>query len=283
MNLRFFLKLFIIWVLSSPISAVSASTKAPLPDLPLWMPALKEIKQRGKLIVATTSGHNPLCRMLTPDGKLVGIDIDIMQDLADKLGVKLQMLDHFKGNEDVVNYVAQNKADFGIAKMSYSIERSRKVFYSKPYLVVKQAMLINRRFLTKTSKNMTVVDFLNNERSIIAVVKQSAYYVYAKSLFPKAQIIQGDWDKEIIPKIMKGEITAAFRDEIRVKNHLKTHPVASLTLYPLIFKAQLDPIMVVSRPNSQSLLEWLNAYLNFQLDSSTSVNSLMQKYKEYLK
>lgn len=233
--------------------------------------------------MAMTSGKSPLFQMEDSQKQKVGVDIQLIRDLAASLDVKLKIIDTFKGNEDIVDYVANNKADIGVAKMSYSVERSRRVFCSIPYQIVKMAMLVNRQELTRTSGDLSVLEFLNRAETKIGVVRQSAYSQFAKQLFPNAKIVEGDWDKDIIPQITRGELTAAFRDEIRVKSHLKLNPRASLDLYPLVFKHQTDPILIVSRPNSTQLYIWINSFLTYHAKSSQTVDELMSKYGDYIK
>ena len=56
---------------------------------------LKKIKERGKLIVGTSSGYPPYVFVdaTAGDKKVIGLDVELAQQVANKLGVKLEVQD----------------------------------------------------------------------------------------------------------------------------------------------------------------------------------------------
>ena len=56
---------------------------------------MQTIKQRGKLIVGTSSGYPPYVFVdaESPDKKVIGLDLEMCKQIADKLGVPMEVQD----------------------------------------------------------------------------------------------------------------------------------------------------------------------------------------------
>lgn len=103
---------------------------------------LEEIKNRGKLIVATSADYPPYEFHKIIDGKdtIVGLDAMISKDIADKIGVELEFLDmDFDGLLGAVN---AEKADLVLAGMNATEERKESVNFSEPYYHEKNRIIV---------------------------------------------------------------------------------------------------------------------------------------------
>ena len=81
--------------------------------------ALDNIKERGKLIVATDAAWPPFEYM---EGEnVVGVDVDIAQDIADGLGVDLEVIN--VAFDSLSMYLENGEADLALAAMEASIRR----------------------------------------------------------------------------------------------------------------------------------------------------------------
>ena len=89
--------------------------------------AVDAIKQKGKLVVATSPDYAPFEFQSLVDGKnqVVGADIDMAQAIADELGVKLEISS--MSFDNVLTSLQTGKADLAIAGISATDER-REVF-----------------------------------------------------------------------------------------------------------------------------------------------------------
>src|SRR5688572_24259632 len=52
---------------------------------------MEKIKQRGTIVVGVKNDYKPW-GYLDPSGKIVGMEIDLVNDIAQKLGVKVEMI-----------------------------------------------------------------------------------------------------------------------------------------------------------------------------------------------
>ena len=91
--------------------------------------ALDNIKERGKLIVATDAAWPPFEYM---EGEnVVGVDVDIAQDIADGLGVDLEVIN--VAFDSLSMYLENGEADLALAAITVTEDRAESMEFSDPY------------------------------------------------------------------------------------------------------------------------------------------------------
>lgn len=104
--------------------------------------ALKEIKARGKLVLATSADYPPYEWHMLKDGKdeIVGFDIEIAKALAASIGVPLEIKD--LDFEAIIPSISSGQADIGIAGLSTTPERLEAVNMTDAYFQNQQVVLV---------------------------------------------------------------------------------------------------------------------------------------------
>jgi len=82
--------------------------------------AIADIRARGKLIVGVKADYAPY-GFLDSSGKIVGLEPDLAQDVADVLGVELELVPVVSSNR--MQFLEQGKIDLMIATMTDTQER----------------------------------------------------------------------------------------------------------------------------------------------------------------
>jgi polar amino acid transport system substrate-binding protein len=82
--------------------------------------AIDDIRKRGKLIVGVKADYAPY-GFLDSSGKVVGLEPDLAQDVADVLGVSLELVPVVSSNR--MQFLEQGKIDLMIATMTDTQER----------------------------------------------------------------------------------------------------------------------------------------------------------------
>ncbi len=100
---------------------------------------LDDIKKAGVIVMATTSGFEPF-EVLGTDGKITGVDVDIAQEIAAYLGVKLEIQD--VDFDSIVPGVQTGKYDLGVAGITADDKRRKNVDFSSDYFKASQAIII---------------------------------------------------------------------------------------------------------------------------------------------
>ncbi len=112
------------------IAAFAAALAIMLPSFPAFaQDALDQIKKRGTLIVGVKADYKPY-GFRDPSGKIIGIEPDLAQDVATKLGVKLELVPVVSSNR--MQFLEQGKIDLMIATMNDKPERRKVVYIVEP-------------------------------------------------------------------------------------------------------------------------------------------------------
>jgi len=88
-----------------------------------------KVMKRGKLVVGVKADYKPW-GFRDPSGKLVGMEIDMAQDVADALGVTLELVPVQSSNR--MQFLEQGKIDLMIATMSDKANRRKVVGIPQP-------------------------------------------------------------------------------------------------------------------------------------------------------
>ncbi len=107
----------------------AAMATALVPLSALAQNALDTIKKRGTLIVGVKADYKPY-GFRDPSGKIIGIEPDLAQDVATKLGVKLELVPVVSSNR--MQFLDQGKIDLMIATMNDKPERRKVVYIVQP-------------------------------------------------------------------------------------------------------------------------------------------------------
>lgn len=264
---------------SNPVNAASAAPKAaPTPTAaasPL-APDISRIKQRGELVVAMLATDTPPF-FFERNGELVGLEVDLAKSIARALNVEIRFNREAKSFNEVVDLVAQRRADLGISKLSRTLARAQIVHFSQPYLTLNHALVINRVAFARLASNMRVEDVIREFNGSLGVIARSSFLDFAKLNFPKAKITEYPNWIEVLKAVNTGEVMAAYRDEFEIKRLLKETPSAALTLRTVTLKDLDDTLGIAVGINDPTLLSFVNQMLSQQrekLDIQKVLNAL---------
>lgn len=98
-------------------------------------------RSNGKLVMATNAAFEPY--EYYADGKIVGIDADIAQAIADRLGMELEILD--MDFDAIINAVQSGKADIGAAGMTVNEDRLKNIDFTDTYAKAKQVIIVRAK------------------------------------------------------------------------------------------------------------------------------------------
>ena len=93
----------------------------------------------GKLVIATSPDFPPF-EELQSDGSIVGIEVDIMNIVAERLGKELSI--EQMNFDSVVPGIQAGKFDVGVSGISVTEERQKNVLFTDPYCLAAQAIVV---------------------------------------------------------------------------------------------------------------------------------------------
>ena len=246
-------------------SSSDASTLITTKDGQRVAPEIARIIDRGELIVAMMAVDTaPFFYM--KDGKLTGTDVDMAEAIARELKVNVRFDRSAKTFNQVVEVVADGRADIGISKLSRTLYRAKQILYSDPYLSLRHGLLVNRVQFAKIADDRTIQETLRSFTGKICTIVGSSWEVAGQQYFPKATRVSfPDWD-ECVNAVKKGQVTAAYRDEFEVRKILRKHPDLALTLQTIVFSDLNSSLAIAVNSRNRVLLGFINEFVSLRPD-----------------
>ena len=97
-------------------------------------------RSNGKLVMATNAAFEPY--EYYSDNKVVGIDADMAQAIADRLGMELEIED--MEFDSIIGAVQSGKADIGVAGMTVTEERLQNIDFTDTYTTATQVIIVRK-------------------------------------------------------------------------------------------------------------------------------------------
>ncbi|RJF89011.1 amino acid ABC transporter substrate-binding protein [Oleomonas cavernae] len=247
--------------------------------------AIERIRQKGVLTVAMFAEDVPPFFYKDQGGRLVGIDPGLAEDIASKLGVQLVFNRSATTFDGVVDEVEAGRADIAVSLLSDTLDRARRVNFSRSYVSVRQFLLINRLELGKLiAKNgggradaTAIPAMLNDQASSIGVIGGTSYVGFLKEDFPKARTVEFEtWDA-MLAAVKAGQLVALMYDEIEIGNWRLADPAGSLELRPFHLAGHPDTIAIAMNRNDPDLKAWIDLYLQ-KVEGNGFLASILNTY-----
>ncbi|MEN9244341.1 MAG: transporter substrate-binding domain-containing protein [Gloeomargarita sp. DG02_5_bins_242] len=241
-------------------------------------PDLQAIQQRGVLRVAMLGQDNPPFFARSDQGQLTGVDVDLAENLAAVLGVNVDFIRTAQTFDQVTQLVYSNQADVAISKLTVTLPRATQGLFSQPYLVMRDALLLNRLELAQQGlqNQEALADYIRQFSGRLGVITQTAHARIARQRFPKAEIIEYPRWSEVVAAVERGEVLAAFRDELEVRQLVLNEPKLALYLKTAVLNDSLNWRAVLLPWSSYNLRELVNQYLTLEYGQLTTEKLLKE-------
>lgn len=162
---------------------------------------LEAIRQAGVLKVAAFDGNPPFGFVDEKTRRIAGLDVDVAQALADRLGVQLEVVPTNPANR--VPLLASGKVDLVLANFTITEERARQIDFSIPYFASGTQFLARKGTLRSP-------DQLDGLR--IGVDKGTVNEIVIREQFPQATLIAYDDTPFAFTALRNGNVQAISQD-----------------------------------------------------------------------
>ncbi len=201
------------------------------------------------------------------DGKIVGIDAEIAQAIADKLGMDLVIEDmEFKA---IIPAVTTGKIDFGMAGMTVTEERLQSVNFSETYATGVQAIIV------KEDSEITTVEDLYAEGANWKVGVQDATTgdIYCTDDFGEDRVSKFPVGADAVEALKTGKVDCVIIDNEPAKAYVAMNDGLKILETEYVTE---DYAIAVALDNEE-LLEKINGALTELIEDGT-VQSIIDKY-----
>ena len=215
---------------------------------------LDEIVQRGELRVAVQSGAAPYA-FVNKNGEHTGSMVDFARDMADRMGVKLKILDF--DWDGLIPALLSGKADVLAADMTPTLKRHLKITFCDPWYYVQPCVF------TTTGAPYKTLEEVNNPDVTVGVLLGSTGETIAKQYLPNAKIksYKGG-GRMIVQSLLAGHVNAGVNDDLAVLTVLPDFPPNSVRLLDKRLGNGKDPLAFAVRHDSVNLWQWINLYFD---------------------
>lgn len=166
---------------------------------------LSDVLQRGTIRIAVNTGNEPR-QFVDQNGDLQGYDIDIANELAKQLGVKIEFI-----RTDVAGRVAMlqsHKADITVATFTPTLDRMKTVSFTDPYTT--DVLML----MTRTSrKELNILADFNKPEIKIALGRGSTAGKALAKYVPKATVVELPGLADIVQALEAGQIDATCSND----------------------------------------------------------------------
>ena len=206
-------------------------------------------KNGDELVMVTEAGFKPY--EYYEGGEIVGVDVDIAEEIAKYLGKKLVVKD--VAFDSIINELNSGKADFAAAGMSVTPERMEEVDFSLEYVVSNQVVMVR--------KNSDIsLDKIDGKK--IAVQLGSVADTYANKNFKNSEIISQKKYLTMIEDLKAGKVDLIIMDNLPAKEIIDENSELKI-LDGYLFS---DIYGIAVKKRNSELLESINTVLSKLID-----------------
>ena len=223
----------------------------------------------GTLTVGTAAEYEPFEYM--EDGQYKGFDLDLIQDIAKKLGLTVEFAN--VDFDTIVPGVSSGaKYDVGIGAITVTPERKKEVDFTDSYYMDDQAIVTMKDNADITSDNYK--EKLDSADAKIAVQSGSTAEAFAKENFPNAELVPFKNATDCFSALQAGQSVALVTNR-SVAAQLVATSFDNEQVIKLISTGE-EYAIAVNKDNS-GLKDAINKALKELTDDGT-VDSLMGQY-----
>ena len=226
---------------------------------------LAQIKEAGKLVIATEGDWSPWTYHDPDSGELVGLDVEIGKELASRLGVEAEFQETTW--DSILAGVEAGRFDIACNGVGYTEERAESYAFSEPYVYTHKVLVVRG-----DNEDITSFEDLNGKTT--ANTASSTYAAIAEAY--GAAVTPVDSLTETIELVLSGRVDATVNAQVSIEDYLKANPDANLKIVAI---SEGEPVVFPMQKTSEtdSLVEAVNAALEDMREDGT-LAAISEKY-----
>lgn len=238
---------------------------------------------KDDVLVMATNAAFPPYEYKDDSGEFAGIDVEIAQAIAKKLGMELRIED--VDFDSIVGGVESGKYDMGMAGMTVTDERKQSVNFSDTYATGIQVMIVKKDSGYASPDDFFNLDEEGNWVSVkdgvkIGVQQGTTGDIYASDTvenwgFGEDNVTRYKTGAEAILALKEGKVTAVIIDNEPAKAFVAADGNEGLEILESEY-ANEDYAICVSKENTE-LLDKINQALK-ELKEDGTLDAIIEKY-----
>ncbi|MDO4976404.1 MAG: transporter substrate-binding domain-containing protein [Eubacteriales bacterium] len=244
----------------SMLTACGGSKKEEVKDSTAAESTVPTVKE-GVLTMATNAYFPPY--EYYENDQIVGIDAEIAQAVADKLGLELKIED--MEFDSIITAVQTGKADMGLAGMTVTEERLKTINFTESYATGIQSVIV------KADGDIKSIDDLTGKK--IGVQLSTTGDIYASEDYGEENVEKYNKGNDAVMALLQGKVDAVIIDNQPALSYVAANEGLEIldTAY-----AEEEYAACISKDNEE-LLTAVNAALA-QLTEEGTIQEILNKY-----
>lgn len=226
---------------------------------------LAQIKERGSIIVAMEGTWAPWTYH-DEDDNLVGYDVEVAQNIAEKLGVEVEFIEG--AWDGLLAGLDAGRYDIMVNGVGVTEERAEKYNFSTPYAYNKTAVIVRGDY-----DEISSMEDLKGKKTANTI--SSTYAAQAEAY--GATVTGVDDLNQTIELLLSKRIDATLNAEVVFNDYKKEHPEADVKI--ATYSDQVEEIAIPIRKGDDTvtLLEAVNDALD-EMAKDGTLTELSEKY-----
>lgn len=222
---------------------------------------LAQIKERGNIVVAMEGTWAPWTYH-DDNNDLVGYDVEVAQNIAEKLGVEVEFVEGLLAGLDAGRY------DIMVNGVGVTDERAEKYNFSTPYAYNKTAVIVRGDY-----DEISSMEDLKGKKTANTI--SSTYAAQAEAY--GATVTPVDDLNQTIELLLSNRIDATLNAEVVFNDYKKEHPDSNIKI--ATYSDQVEEIAIPIRKGDDTvtLLEAVNDALD-EMAKDGTLTELSEKY-----
>ena len=220
-----------------------------------------ETVTEGKLTMATNAEFPPY--EFYEGEKVVGIDAEVAEKIAEKLGLELEIAD--VSFDSIIPGVQSGKYDMGMAGMTVTDERKRSVNFSDSYATGIQSVIV------KEDSKITSIDDLKGKK--IGVQTATTGDIYASDDYGEDNVKRFENGAAAVAALTANKVDCVIIDNEPAKAYVE----ANKGLKILDTEYAVEDYAICFSKDSEELQKKVNDALN-ELKKDGSIQKIVDKY-----
>ncbi|MGM0167216.1 polar amino acid transport system substrate-binding protein [Enterococcus sp. AZ135] len=208
---------------------------------------LAAIKKAGVLKVATSADYAPFEFHTMVDGKdkIVGADIDLVNAIAEELGVKAEVSD--MSFNTVLASLKEGKSDIAISAISATKERQEQFDFTDNYYNPPQVLIINK----KNQDKFTSIDSLKDKN--VGAQKGSIQEDIVKTQLKDSKPVSIEKVPNMVVEVNSGSLDAMVVEKTIAESYVQQN--SDLMIANIDLKASKDEAFAIALPKGSEELQ----------------------------
>jgi polar amino acid transport system substrate-binding protein len=232
---------------------------------------LDAVKQAGVIKVGTSADYPPY-ESVDSNGNKVGFDIELMTEVANRLGVKVEWVD--MPFDSLIAAVQEGKIDASISCFNYSEERDKVVDFSDAYYTSEDAFTVADGFTGKIEKPEDVASYKIGVQTGTTQDTWLTDTLVTPGLLSEENLFRYDRVDQAMLDLQNGRIDVMMSDYVPAQALVK-----QLGGLNIVYNGVLStgPLNIVLPEGDKELEQAINAEIT-KLQSEGFIDALAVKY-----